>query len=255
MMSKKIKKVRKSIEQRKRMRGLPSQEVSGKQLIEALPQDEEKHGYFPDFSDVPLKSNHKSKLVSGFMLKGMLSVMLFFGVALLWQTNTALLQQPKGWASNALTEDFPFARVNQWYQETFGAPLAFSPEHTEMASGEPIALPVSGSVTESFQANGTGVMISPADQAAVAALNDGVVVFSGNDRETNKTVIVQHADGSKTTYGYLSSIDVHLYQFITSGQQLGQFTPTEENETVYFSIEKDKEYVDPVQVIKVDDNS
>src|SRR5690625_7401337 len=88
MMSKKIKKVRKSIEQRKRVRGLPSQEVSGKQLIEALPQDEEKHGYFPDFSDVPLKSNHKSKLISGFMLKGMLSVMLFFGVDLLWQKDT-----------------------------------------------------------------------------------------------------------------------------------------------------------------------
>src|SRR5699024_1766976 len=185
----------------------------------------------------------------------MLSVMLFFGVGLLWQTNTALLQQPKGWASNALTEAFPFARVNQWYHETFGAPLAFSREHTELASGVPIALTVSGSVTESLQANGTGVMISPADQAAVAALNDGVDVSSGNDRETNKTVIVQHADGSKTTYRYLSSIDVHLYQFITSGQQLGQFTPTEENETVYFSIEKDKEYVDPVQVIKVDDNS
>src|SRR5690625_7408733 len=98
-------------------------------------------------------------------------------------------------------------------------------------------------------------MISPTEQAAVSALNDGVVVFSGNDRETNKTVVVPHADGSKTTYGYLSSIDGHLYQFIASGQQLGQFTPTEENETVYFSVEKDKKYVEPVQVINVDDNS
>src|SRR5690625_1024217 len=142
------------------MRGLPSQEVSSKQLIEALPQDEEKHGYFPDFSDVPLKSNHKSKLISGFMLKGMLSVMFFFGVALLWQTDTALLHQPKGWANNALTEEFPFARVNQWYQETFGAPLAFSPEHTEMASGEPIALPVLEGVEEYFKAMVPGVLIS-----------------------------------------------------------------------------------------------
>lgn len=255
MMSKNIKKVRKSIEQRKKTRGLPSQEVPAKQLIEALPQDEEKHGYFPAISDVPLKSNHKSKLISRFMLKGTLSVMLFFGVALLWQTDTTLMQQPKGWTSNALTEEFPFARVNQWYQETFGTPLAFSPEQAEVVGGEPMALPVTGSVSETFQANGTGVMISPTEQADVAALNDGVVVFAGNDRKTNKTVIVQHADGSKTTYGYLSSIDVHLYQLLTSGQQLGQFKPTEENETVYFSIEKDKEYVDPVQVIKVDDNS
>lgn len=256
-MSKNINKVRQSIEQRKKMRGMPTREVPSKQIMPALPQDEEKHGYFPDFSDGDgaFQSNRKSKLISGFMLKSILSVMLFFGVALLWQTDAVLLHKPKDWTSSALTEEFPFARANQWYQETFGSPLAFSPGQSEVAGGEPMALPVAGSVTESFQKNGTGVMISPTETASVSALHDGVVVFAGNDRETHKTVIVQHADGSRSTYGYLNAVDVHLYQFIAANQQLGQFEPTGDNETVYFSIEKDKEYVDPVQVIKVDDNS
>src|SRR5699024_12750286 len=81
------------------------------------------------------------------------------------------------------------------------------------------------------------------------------VTFAGNDRKTNKTVVIQHADNSTTTYGYLQSIDVHLYQSIQSNQRLGTFVSTQENRHLYFSIEKDNQYIDPVQVIQVDDRS
>lgn len=88
----------------------------------------------------------------------------------------------------------------------------------------------------------------------VAALSEGVVIFAGKKQDTDKTVIIQHADGSTSTYGFLSSIDVHLYQVVNSKQRLGEFTPTTDNEMVYFAIEKDNEFVDPVQVIEVDEN-
>ncbi|WP_226374344.1 M23 family metallopeptidase [Virgibacillus alimentarius] len=257
MMNKKIKKIRQSIEKRKKMRNVSANanEDLNKYLFTTLPQDEERHGNFSTFPDAAFSSKDSRKVASGLILKSFLSVMLFFGVALLLQTDKEILDKPKGWTSNALTEEFPFARVNLWYQETFGSPLTFSPKSTEATEGEPsMALPVSGSVTESFQANGTGVMITPSETDTVNAFQDGVVVFAGNDRETDKTVIVQHADGSESTYGHLSSIEVHPYQFITADQKLGKFKPSDHNKTVYFSIEKDKEYIDPVQVIKVDDN-
>ncbi|UJL44964.1 M23 family metallopeptidase [Virgibacillus sp. NKC19-16] len=253
-MNKGVKKVRQSIEQRKKTRGLTGKEGSKKQLLPPFPQEEEKHGYFPSFSDTAFESNTDSKFPSGFMLKGVLSAMLFFGVALLGQTDAAFLQKPKEWTSNALTEEFPFASVNVWYQETFGSPLALTPQDNQVAdSSNQMGLPVSGDVTETFQVNGTGIMIAPQETADVSALRDGVVIFAGNDRETNNTVVVQHADGSNSTYGHLSAVDVHLYQFVTSNQRIGQFTPTTESETVYFAIEQENDYIDPVQVIQVDD--
>ncbi|MFA1822546.1 peptidoglycan DD-metalloendopeptidase family protein [Virgibacillus oceani] len=252
-MKKGVKKVRKSIEQRKKTRGLPYKEGSKKQIISNLPQEEEKHGYLPVFTDVA-PSSKKDKAVSGIFLKSTLSVMLFFGAALLWQTDTEVMESPKKWSRMALTEEFPFATVHQWYQETFGSPLAFTPP-TEQAtnSTDVLALPVSGNVTETFQVNGKGIMIEPGETTQVAALQEGIVIFAGNNQETNQTIIIQHPDGSNTTYGNLSSIDVHLYQYVGNNQQVGQFSPTDDSETVYFAIEKDNDYIDPVQVIQVDD--
>ncbi|WP_099158651.1 M23 family metallopeptidase [Virgibacillus ndiopensis] len=254
-MNKGVKQVRKSINQRKNLRGLKTKDMS-KSITPAFPQEEEKHGFFPFIPDnqQPQQTKEKSRFISWIILKGILSVVLFFGVAILFQTNSELLRKPTEWTSNALTQEFPFARVNQWYQETFGSPLAFTPNQNQQAENEQqLALPVSGNVTESFQANGSGIMIAPKDTSDIMALDEGVVIFAGNDPETDKTVVVQHADGSLSSYGFLSEIDVHLYQFVSSNEQLGTFVPNKENKTVFFAIEKDNKYVDPVQVIKVDD--
>lgn len=261
-MSKGVKQVRKSIEQRKKkQRTLNTTELQHKKVNPVFPQEEEKHGYYPSLpSDLEqTQKTSRGKLVSGVVLKGILSVILFFGAALLYQSGNGYLQKPAAWTAAALTKEFPFARANQWYQETFGEPLALTPkdktaENTEQtADAGVLALPVNGTVEESFQANGSGIKIATTDSADVSALREGVVVFAGNDRKTDKTVVVQHTDGSLSTYGYLNSIDVHLYQYVTDHERLGKFVPDEANKAVFFAIEKDNQYVDPVQVIKVDD--
>ena len=253
-MNKGVKKVRQSISQRKKIRGVASKEGSKRQVFPAFPQEEEKHGFVPLLSENPHSRNEKSMAVPGFMLKAFLAMILFFGVALLVEAEAGYLEGPKQWTSGVLTEEFPFAKVNLWYQETFGSPLAFSPQqNTNNRGGEHLALPVNGNVIETFQANGKGIMIAPGETADVSALRDGVVIFAGNDRETNKTVIMQHADGSTSTYGFLGNIDVHLYQFVSMNDRIGQFEPGADSETVYFSIEKDNDFINPVQVIEVDD--
>ena len=253
-MNKGIDKVRKSIAQRNKTRSIDSKKSNATQFTPIFPQEEEKHGYFPSFLDDSSEENHKGNLLSNFITKGILSLVLFMGVSFLLQSNANLLSKPKVWTSNMLTEEFPFARVYQWYQGTFGTPLAFtSQDYQVTTANEPPALPVSGSVTETFQANGSGIMIAPEKASPVSAWHEGVVVFAGNDRDTNKTVVIQHSDKSKSTYALLSSMDVHLYQYVSAGQRIGTINPTETNETVYFSIKKNNEYIDPIQVIEVDD--
>lgn len=253
-MDKGVKKVRKAIERRKRMRGPIGKGESVRNVYPSIPQDEEKHGYYPFFSDEVSSKQEEGNAATGIILKGMLSVLLFLSIALLHEVDSQVLESPKEWTSSALTREFPFAQVNEWYRETFGSPLAFSPE---VASSnefvETLALPVSGSITESFHSNGKGIKITPGMKTEVSAMQDGIVVFAGKDKETDKTVTIQHADGTTSSYGYLSDIDVHIYQYVGTNQSIGTFQPTTENEMVYFSIQKDDQFIDPVQVIQVDE--
>ncbi|ASK63070.1 stage IV sporulation protein FA [Virgibacillus phasianinus] len=255
-MNPRINKVRKSISARKRSRGISNSD-SNKNSFTPFPlEEEEKHGYFPIFTDSGTPKRNKSRLVSGFILKGILSSILFLGTALLLQTHSEVLQKPKIVASSLLTNEFPFAKVNQWYQDTLGEPLALTPKgDKEISKNSTLALPVSGNISESFQSNGEGVLISPDEPSAISVLREGVIIFAGNDPETNKTIVVQHADGSKSTYGFLSSMNVHLYEFVDDNQVIGKFVPSNASKSVYFAIEKNEEYVDPVQVIEVNDRS
>ncbi|MDY0405453.1 M23 family metallopeptidase [Virgibacillus sp. 179-BFC.A HS] len=226
-------------------------------MVNFLPDEEEKHGFYPAMPSVPINSGkRKSQLISGFVLKGTLAVLLFLGTAILWQSEAEQFGTLKRWTSTAMNKEFPFAKVNQMYQETFGSPLSFRP-HSGQTDGETTsaAIPVNGSISETFQENGQGIMIAPTGSTEINSLNSGIVVFAGNDKKTKKTVVVQHADGSLSTFGFLSSIDVHLYQYVDKDERLGNFIPGENGETVYLSIEKDNHYIDPIPVIKVDDNS
>src|SRR5699024_5564860 len=229
---------------RNKMRNLHVDRPRINKEIPIFPQVEEGHGFLSSHPDQLSKGKEPSNFFSNLIIKGIISVMLFLGVFLLFQSNHHLLTKPKMWTSHLLTEEFPFARVYLWYQETFGTPLAFSPQSQPVSiEKEPLALPVTGHITETFEENGSGIMITPDEEGPVFAWHDGVIIFAGNDRDRKKTIIVQHADMSKSTYSLLSTVDVHLYQFISAGEKMGTFHPTETAETVYFSIEKDNEYI------------
>lgn len=261
-MSKGIDQVRKAIMDRRKSRQNSIQRKPAKKSLLSFPKEEEKHGYLPTFFDQPwINSKQKDKGTVRFnrlIIKSIIALFVFIGTHVLLQTNHSAFQKPQQLALNALTEDFPFARMYMWYQETFGIPLAFISENSDKVEKTSIdekgtALPVHGDVTEPFDQNGKGILIEPNETANVSAWQDGVVIFAGNDRETDKTIIIQHEDKSKSIYGYLSSIDVHLYQFVPQHKNIGTITPTENNETVYFSLQRKNKYMDPSQVIQVDD--
>lgn len=252
MMNREIRKVRKAIEQRKKEKGYPRAGV--KQENEIFFQTEEKHGYPPEINSYVFKEKSNQEFMTKLMMKAILAGVLFFSVALLMNSNHSLFAKPQEVANQLLRNEFPFAKVNVWYKEVFGSPLAFAPDsdvrHNETKE---VVMPVSGDIVETFQMNGKGVKISPGKEVDVVAHHEGVVIFAGNLPETGKTITVQHADGTNSSYGYLSDLDVHLYQFVTANQRIGKFTPTATNEVVYFSLEKDNTFLDPVKVIEVDD--
>lgn len=263
-----IKKVRQSIMQRKKNRDFdnkkatqPDANIKSEKQVSYLPQEEEKHGFsaIPEV-DIENKPDGDIKVekrtASGMLVKAVLSGVLFAGMFYVLQTDDARISKQKGWVSEALTENFQFAKANAWYQGKFGSPLAVLPAKEKIAAlEEPDALPVAGIISESFEANGKGVKISADKPSNVNAMKEGIVVYAGTDRQTGRTIVVQHEDGSKSKYGNLSKLDVHLYQYVAQNQKIAKFAPTEKSQSVYYSIERNKQYVDPAPVIKVDDRS
>ncbi|WP_405100896.1 peptidoglycan DD-metalloendopeptidase family protein [Oceanobacillus sp. FSL H7-0719] len=254
-MSKDVNRVRKAIEQRKKVRHhtIPSVKEDAFLFHDA----EEKHGFPPEMNGYAVgtkKSRVNKELYSSIMFKAIFAGILFFSTAILFNTDKAFFAKPKEIAVNLLQDEFPFAKVNIWYQDMFGSPLAFSPQsETNTQVDNEGVMPVSGDITETFQVNGKGVKISPGKEVDVSAHQDGVVIFAGKSAETGKTIIVQHADGTNSSYGFLNEFDVHMYQYVTASQRIGKFIPETEQEAMYFSIEKENLFLDPVEVIEVDD--
>lgn len=254
-MSKGVRDVRRSIKQRRKNRRLRSNKAS--HISENIKvNDIDDHARYGELKNyIPGHLNQGNKLFSiKSYVKILISVSLICAAYILFQTDVFSNPTVSQWFEEQMTEEFPFARMNEWYQQTFGHPLAINPVSiNEPRQTDDHVLPVSGNVSETFQVNGRGIMIAPQGETQVTAWQDGIVIFSGNDRRTGKTVIVQHADRSQTTYGYLNDVNVHLYQYINHGQHIGNFTPSEDRDSVYFSLEKENEYIDPIQVIQVDD--
>lgn len=252
-MKRDIEQIRKDIAKRKQQKH-PRTTVS-QSMVSDLVQDEEKHGYLPTNHAVKTIKTNTSQSVPGYILKTILAGVLFFTIAITTQWDVDWLTKPKQWTTEAFTEDFPFATVNAWYQDRFGAPFAFM-RQPDVLDNTPAVLPVNGTISQSFDSNGQGVWISTIDQSDIYAIEQGTVLFAGNDKETNKTVIIQHPDKSKSIYGNLSEINVNPYQFVQANQVIAIFDPAEMNhDSMFFAIQKDQKYFDPIQVIHVDERS
>lgn len=259
-----VERVRESIQQRKRKRlsKIPKEELEQVRRPYAAVQDEERYGFRPFPEDLfknkrkKQAAHHETKkkrLSPSLVTKFILSCGLFITSAVMLNTNFMKETGVPAWLHTNLTEDMPFAKMTAWYESNFGAPLALLdnqvPKSQSTAkSDDELALPVNGNVSETFQSNGSGIHIAPDGTAVVRSIDDGVVVFNGNKRDTQKTIVVQHADGSKTTYGKLSTINVHLYEHVRKDEVIGDFTASDEAQEVFFSIEKNHQFIDPVNV-------
>lgn len=261
-MAREIRKVRKSIKARKKTRQL--NQMSHEAIPSYILTDEEKYSSYPELSYEVNKNDKKrattftfnnNKLSFAFINKAILSVALFIFSFFMLKTEFVTMERPKQLLLQSLQDEFPFAMVHEWYVEHLGIPLSLVPQERMVIEfpDDPLDTPITGEVVESFQTNGTGIMISPENESRIHAVNKGIVIFAGNKNGTDKTVVIQHADGSETTYGMLSTIDVHLYQIVETNQVIGTKDPSDENKAVFFSIEKENHYIDPAKVIRVDD--
>ncbi|MFC7393195.1 peptidoglycan DD-metalloendopeptidase family protein [Scopulibacillus cellulosilyticus] len=199
--------------------------------------------------------------VQTFIVKCLISGCLVLATGIVYKQADSRLNVVKSGVSKAMNDEFKFAKVSGWYEDTFGKPLALLPfldqspdknnkenKSNKMAYAEP----VSGQVTRKFSAANKGVLVKTSANSQVKAVKDGFVVYVGKKAKTGETVIIQHKDGSESWYGKLDNVDVKTYDFVKKGQKVGKVSNGDHNQkgTFYFALKEGNQFVDPIQVIK-----
>ncbi|MGG3842145.1 peptidoglycan DD-metalloendopeptidase family protein [Anoxybacillus kestanbolensis] len=182
-----------------------------------------------------------------FLFKGLLAALLFFAVAILFRYDSPKVEGARTFVKQVMEKDFQFATVAQWYEKTFGKPLAFFNVKKQEGTTTTYAFPASARVVETFEHNGQGIVIET--NQTIEAVEEGIVVFAGVKEPYGKTVVIQHADGSETWYGKLSAISVKLYDFVEAGKEIGKAAANDKKGIFYFAVKQGDHFIDPVQVI------
>ena len=242
--------VRKRLHSRKKQR----------QPLRTVPRSGRNHDHIPSYSnqDVEMKL-HPLFNKQSFLMRAMIAACLFLGAGILFKAESDRLVPAQDYVIEMMAEEFQFATVKDWYEGKFGNPVALFPTtpETNLNAEAPVyALPASGKVQvlEDFETTGKGIMVETVLSSGVEAIDAGVVTYAGDKEGIGKTVVLQHTDGSESWYGMLDSIDVSLYDFVQSKDQLGSVSNSEDGKTgtFYFAIKKNEAFIDPLQVVPIE---
>ncbi len=93
----------------------------------------------------------------------------------------------------------------------------------------------------------SGIDLAVAEGAAVAAVKSGTVVFAGWSRGYGYRIVIDHGDGSETTYSHLSDIGVEKGEAVHAGSQIGLSgnTGRSTGPHLHFEVKVDGEYRNP----------
>ncbi len=116
-----------------------------------------------------------------------------------------------------------------------------------------LAAPVDGPVVRAFAPQGRfgghwGVDLTVAVGTPVAAADDGVVTFAG-DVAGVASVTVNHGGGLRTSYSYLSAVDVTMGDSVLRGGLIGHSGVDHGLAVLHFSVRVGDRYVDPVLLL------
>jgi stage IV sporulation protein FA len=201
-------------------------------------------------------------LVRGLFIQTAIAAALFAIIFAMFKVNTPIAKKGQEFVTAALTEQMDFDRAASWYNRMFAGAPSFIPsfgggdaEQAKLAEGSvdlPVMSPIdNGSVVRSFAETLSGVDIAgksgePAETGRVLLVTD--------DKNTGKTVVVQHANDRVTVYGNLGEAQVAVNDWVEAGQSLGKLRAAKDGEQslLFFAVKEKGRYVDPADVIPFD---
>jgi stage IV sporulation protein FA len=253
-LSKRVDDIRKRIAKRREQEdkwGHPNQMMTKFPLNEAQTTED---GYTYSYDDLVEQQGKKIMNHSTFLFRSLLSAVIVLGLAIILKSNSPIASEVRTGLSKVYNSEFQFASIQKWYEDRFGSPIAFLPQlnnKKETVDSVDYGVPATGKVLQSFKTDGQGILIQTELNQKVEAIDGGNVIFVGEKDDLGQTVIVQHADGSESWYGKLSSTNVKYMERVDSKKVLGTVTPDEDGSfgTYYFAIKMGEKFIDPKKVI------
>jgi stage IV sporulation protein FA len=153
--------------------------------------------------------------------------------------------------------------MTDWYTKYIQATPAVAPaldsqtkHETQSVNANSIVwkAPVRGEIWMPYTAERQGVFIQTLDHSAIEAVADGRVIFVGEMTGLGNTVIVQHANGYQSWYGFLGQVQVQKNDWVPSKTKIANkpYLNDAQQGYFFFALKADEDFLNPLEVIKFD---
>lgn len=180
----------------------------------------------------------------------MISLLLLLLVSGLFRLNQEWVSPIKEFAHKVMERDYNFAGTAYWMKERLGQFPALIPTFTlKKEESHPVfSPPLEGTVVAAFASTHTGVIIETGIKSEVHPIGTGWVRFVGKNKGTGNTVMIQHADGKESIYGFLGEIYVRKNDWVYPETKIGLV----DEQSLFLQIKDNSQYLDPLDVISFD---
>ena len=134
---------------------------------------------------------------------------------------------------DVLNKNFSFGFIGKLYDKYFGEVLPKTSDSVVKVFNEKISF----SNKEKYL---NGYKLTVNNNYLVPVIKSGVVVFIGENEDYGNVITIEGEDNTTITYGNIKNTDLKLYNYINSGEFLGEA----DGDFIYLIIQKDGEYQD-----------
>ena len=186
--------------------------------------------YFKKNKDVKNESFLK-KILFNLIIKVLFVVIIFLASLIYIRQSKKNKDYVK---SIVYTNNLSFAKIYNIYERYLGDVIPFKnifEENKKLVSDEVMSY---NNVTESDN----GYIFDVSNNYSVLSLSSGIVLKVEKDKNYKTKITIQDEDGTNITYGFLSDINVKLYDYVEKNEIIGEC-----NKALYISFEKDGKYI------------
>lgn len=234
-------------------------QLEARRLIEPKQKRNLQQSVKVEKKELVTSSSEKFSGLNRFLLQVVISACIFFAIGIVYQSNDGRIEPAQAVVKGAFEDHFQFAAVSDFFERNFGSPLKLLPDQraTEPeAEHLDYAVPASGTIRESFEEDGEGILLETGAGEEVKAVKGGHVlrITAEDHSDLGNMVELQHPDGTTSIYGMLNEVMVQPYDIVKSGAALGTVTEpdNEQSGLFYFAIKQGGNYINPSEVIKFD---
>lgn len=199
------------------------------------------------------KGLEKKALFQKLWKKWIATLLLFALTVIVFQWESPVTDPLKHFTVKVMTQEFQFDQFKAQIENWMGTSPAILPA---FFSGEKVKWvpPIQGKLIFPFNEKRKGVILQAKQGEKVLSASEGWVIFVGNKEGLGKVVMVKHAGGTETWYGWLKQTLVREGDWIEAGKPVGQAQDENENQGpyVYFAMRKQGEFINPAGVISFD---